>query len=222
MNRLGIFFIFLLFLFSAHLKAADETMQRVTIGVSGMMKSKTGITWMSWPNAVEAALSELPGVSAVKVDLLNDAFTVSYDEAVVRTQTLFIAIEALGYAPSILQSDLLDARTLTERGLPESVLALVNATTPIFIYFGARWCGACKIMERTTFADDSVSVALAEFNYLKIDIEEETETATAFNIAAVPTVIVLDAEANELYRHVGPLSAYEMRLVLDEFANTVD
>jgi hypothetical protein len=44
MNRLGIFFIFLLFLFSAHLKAADETMKRVTIGVSGMMKSKTGIT----------------------------------------------------------------------------------------------------------------------------------------------------------------------------------
>jgi hypothetical protein len=44
MNRLSVFFIFLLFLVPPHLKAAGETMKQVTIGVSGMMKSKTGIT----------------------------------------------------------------------------------------------------------------------------------------------------------------------------------
>jgi thiol:disulfide interchange protein len=148
---------------------------------------------------------------------VNDAFTVSYDDAVVRIERMLTSIEEIGYEPSILQSNLSDAPSLSERDLPESVLALVNSATPLLIYFGARWCGACKIMERTTFTDDSVSAALTEFRYLKIDVEDDAETATAFNISAVPTLIVLDAEGSELYRYVGPLTAYEMLLVLDEF-----
>jgi len=44
MNRMSVLLIFLLLLLPHYLKAEEGTMKRVTIGVAGMMKSKTGIT----------------------------------------------------------------------------------------------------------------------------------------------------------------------------------
>lgn len=44
MNSISVFLISVLLLLPALAKSVDETMKRVTIGVSGMMKSKTGIT----------------------------------------------------------------------------------------------------------------------------------------------------------------------------------
>ena len=153
------------------------------------------------------------------VDLANDAFTVSYDDSRVFPELMLTTIEALGYEPSLLQSRLPNVHFTSERDLPKRVRLLVNRSIPIAIYFGAPWCGACKIMERTTFIDPKVMLALTKFKYLKVDVEEDTETGTAFSISAVPTFVVLDAEGHEVYRHVGPLTASEMRLVLGEFEN---
>ncbi|MFT4721082.1 MAG: thiol:disulfide interchange protein [Candidatus Azotimanducaceae bacterium] len=153
----------------------------------------------------------------MKVDTVNDAFTVSYDESALTIEHMFTSIEALGYDPSILQSNLTNSSPLSELDLPEAVLSLQDGKTPLLIYFGARWCGACKIMERTTLIDNGVSAALTKYKYLKVDIEKDAVTATAFSISAVPTLVVLNAQGSELYRHVGPLTVYEMRLVLDQF-----
>ena len=71
-----------------------------------MIKSRTGITWMSWPESVEAALLELPGVEQVEVDLDSDIFIVSYDEAQVSESDLIHTVTVLQFGVRTLIKDL--------------------------------------------------------------------------------------------------------------------
>ncbi|MDB9867595.1 heavy-metal-associated domain-containing protein [Pseudomonadales bacterium] len=61
---------------------------------------------MSLPNAVEAAQPKVPGGKQVQVDLAQDAFTVSYADALVGAPQMLTTIEALGFDPVLLQSGL--------------------------------------------------------------------------------------------------------------------
>jgi thiol:disulfide interchange protein len=159
----------------------------------------------------------LPGVAKVQVDLAQDTFTVAYDDTLLGIPQMLTSIEALGYTPTVLQSNLpLSTRTAMDL-MPPQVQALVDNQTPIVVYFGAPWCGACKIMERTTFAAKTVADALAHFHYLKVDVDVSADIAAVYGVVAVPTVLVLSQVGGEVYRHVGPLTAAEMVMVLEEF-----
>jgi len=86
------------------------------------------------------------------------------------------------------------------------------------LYVGAGWCGACQIMQRTTFLDSNVLTKLADYQLMKVDVETEPEIAAALSVSAVPTVILLDSAGIELYRRVGLLSPADMVLVLNNYA----
>jgi len=101
--------------------------------------------------------------------------------------------------------------------LPQSVQARLDQREPVVLYFGAGWCGACQIMQRTTFLDSSVLAKLADYQLTKVDVETEPEISAALSVSAVPTVILLDSAGIELYRRVGLLSPTEMVLVLNDF-----
>ena len=167
---------------------------------------------------VEAALSELQGVREVKVDLSRDLFTVSYDEAHTSLDAMFEVIKALGYEPGLSVSEFASAPSITQDKLPAEIISLLDGARPVALYFGAKWCGACKIMDRTALADESVKFLLDGFSFLKIDIEKQEEISAAFSIHAVPTFIIVARDGNEAYRHVGPLTASEIKLVLEQFS----
>ena len=157
------------------------------------------------------------GVSSVDVDVEQDRFTVTYDESEIQTATMFEAVKTLGYTPSVAES-LVNLKATPEKvAIPQKVQKLLNQNVPIFLYFGARWCGACKLMERTTFADERVDDMLSIFANVKIDIDDDVNIAENFSISAVPTVILLSPSGEELHRHVGPLSPEEMVLLLEEY-----
>ncbi len=163
------------------------------------------------------ALSELQGVEGVRVDLARDLFTVSYSETETSAAEMFHAIESLGYKPSLDVSEFRSAPSTKLEELPMDIASLLDGDSPVSIYFGAKWCGACKIMERTTFADESVKAKLEEFAFRKVDIEENPDATEAFSIRGVPTLIILGSSGEELYRYVGPLSPSEALLVLEQF-----
>ena len=157
------------------------------------------------------------GVSSVDVDIEQDRFTVTYDGSKVQTATMFTAIKSLGYTSTVAES-LVNLKTATKKvAIPKKVQELLDQNLPIFLYFGARWCGACKLMERTTFADERVDDMLSIFANLKIDIDDDVNIAENFSISAVPTVLLLSPIGEELHRHVGPLSPEEMVLLLEEY-----
>jgi thiol-disulfide isomerase/thioredoxin len=92
-----------------------------------------------------------------------------------------------------------DAITAATR---DQKLAIVHAT--------ATWCGPCKMMKKTTYADQGIidwfkaSAVAAQF-----DVDKEPQTAVRFKIRAMPTVIVLKG-GEEVARKVGYQSAADM------------
>ncbi len=70
----------------------------------------------------------------------------------------------------------------------------------------ASWCGPCKKMVRTTFADASVGRFYNE-NYInfKIDMEKGEGPAlkNVFRVRAYPTIVYFDADAKEVGRFQG-------------------
>ncbi|MDR3000568.1 MAG: thioredoxin family protein [Fibromonadaceae bacterium] len=41
----------------------------------------------------------------------------------------------------------------------------------LFVNFTAKWCGSCKIMERTTLKDSTILAELEKYHFVNIDID---------------------------------------------------
>ena len=68
------------------------------------MKQKYNVTGMSCSACsahVEKAVSKVPGVNSVQVNLLQNSMVVDYDEAATNDQTIIHAVEEGGYGASV-------------------------------------------------------------------------------------------------------------------------
>lgn len=124
-----------------------------------------------------------------------------------------VAIVTLGYEPRIVQSTLNKMRPSHDgtEPIPEPVATALerveHTDTSIFIDFYAKWCGACKVMDKTTLVDPKVVKTLVQFHTLKVDADEFPLATQHFGVFAMPTYIVLNPSGEEVFRHVGPITA---------------
>ena len=79
---------------------------------------------------------------------------------------------------------------------------------PIFLVFSAKWCSPCQAMVKNVFPTESVTSELKNWVpvYLDIDLKSNQEIAKKFEGTELPTLLFLDAEAQELNRTVGEIS----------------
>ena len=81
----------------------------------------------------------------------------------------------------------------------------------VYVDVYAEWCGPCKLMDRTTFANDTVIASLQnDFIATRVNIDDErtgAEVKKKFNIQAMPTSLLLTAEQIEVRRNVGYMNA---------------
>jgi thiol:disulfide interchange protein DsbD len=88
---------------------------------------------------------------------------------------------------------------------------------PVMLDFYADWCVECKEMERDTFADDAVRLALSDFVLLQADVtdynESDRELLSALGLYGPPAILFFDREARELtpYRLVGFVGPEDFR-----------
>lgn len=80
----------------------------------------------------------------------------------------------------------------------------------IFVDAYADWCGPCKRMTKTSFADAEVAEYLnGQFINVKANVEDEKgeDFVNNYNIQAMPTLLILDKEGNLKQKSVGYLDA---------------
>jgi thiol:disulfide interchange protein DsbD len=84
--------------------------------------------------------------------------------------------------------------------------ALANGR-PVLIDFTADWCAACHELDRDTWSDPEVAGELARYVALRIDLTRKTPETDSirnrWNVAGLPTVIVLNGKGNEVERFFG-------------------
>jgi thiol:disulfide interchange protein len=85
-----------------------------------------------------------------------------------------------------------------EQARREGSLVLIDLT--------ADWCAACRRMEETGFRDPRVLDTLSKhYVPVRVDIEGDPAIARRYGDYGVPSVILLDAQGNEIMKRHGYL-----------------
>jgi len=142
---------------------------------------------------------------------------VTYDGRLATAKEMKDAISDLGYVPKVVESrfagtNLTGTSVDSAKGpIPEPVASAVTQAGDtgklVFIDFYAEWCGACKILDRTTLKDPAVLTTLEQFVFLKVDADQYPDAIIHFKIVGMPTLVVLNALGEEVFRQVGPITA---------------
>jgi thiol:disulfide interchange protein DsbD len=110
--------------------------------------------------------------------------------------------------------------------LEELHIYLANSGKPVFVDFYADWCTDCKTMEATTFKDPAVLAELKNYNVVKVDVTDNTETHQVLmknlKVFGPPTMLFFDAQGEEhrSYRQVGHIDGPRLASILEQLSQS--
>jgi thioredoxin 1 len=85
----------------------------------------------------------------------------------------------------------------------------------VFIDFYADWCGYCKKLDTETFSNNAVKQKFAQsYVLVKVNVDQNPDLASKYNIYGLPTVVILDSSGNELKRQEGFVTAQQLLNIL--------
>jgi uncharacterized protein YyaL (SSP411 family) len=97
----------------------------------------------------------------------------------------------------------------TSAGQAQQFAALTGR--PMLVYVGADFCGYCRKLEKTTWADDAVAARVsAGFVPLRVDAQRSPQLARQLGVQAFPATIVLAPNGTVLGRQNGYVDARAM------------
>lgn len=93
----------------------------------------------------------------------------------------------------------------------EALAAAKKHNRPIFLYFGAEWCGWCKKMKSETLSDAAVKDKLGrEYVTCLIDTDKDRATARKYKVSGIPAYMVIDTSETVVVRDSGFKSKDDM------------
>jgi thiol:disulfide interchange protein DsbD len=95
----------------------------------------------------------------------------------------------------------------------ENYEASLNNNERMVVDFYADWCIPCKELDALTFSDKRVLKEFERFTVYKVDMTKNNESNESlrkrFDVIGMPTVLIIDAEGNEIKRLTGFVNADE-------------
>ncbi len=79
---------------------------------------------------------------------------------------------------------------------------------PMMLDFTAHWCGPCQEMRLYTWSNQDVADAIKDAVVpVKVDFDKNPQLVAKYQVEAIPTMIVVNADGVVLKRETGELSA---------------
>jgi thioredoxin 1 len=89
--------------------------------------------------------------------------------------------------------------------------SLIQENRPVVVDFHALWCSPCKI--QSPILKEIASELGDRIKIIKIDVDQNNEIASKYNIQSVPTLIIFK-NGKQLWRQSGVVSKSELYNVL--------
>lgn len=83
------------------------------------------------------------------------------------------------------------------------------------MYFGAEWCGPCRMMKQI-FKDKKVENLLDKLDMMVYDVDVNKNLANQYQISTVPTMIFIDKDGI-MRRYVGGMSKDSLIKILESY-----
>ena len=90
---------------------------------------------------------------------------------------------------------------------------VLGSGKPVLVDFFATWCGPCKMMSPIL---QQVKQSLGDaVTIIKVDVDKNQEAAMAYNVQAVPTLIVFK-NGEVKWRQSGVVPAQQLKSILEK------
>lgn len=99
---------------------------------------------------------------------------------------------------------------LTDANFKDNVL---NSEIPVLVDFWAPWCGPCKII--LPIIEELAKEFDKKIKFGKINIDEDTKTATTYGVMSIPTLIFFK-KGKPINQAVGAMSKAELKKKIAE------
>lgn len=76
--------------------------------------------------------------------------------------------------------------TITKENFQEEVM---KSEKPVLLDFWASWCGPCRMVSPTV---DEIAEEMPDIKVGKVNVDEQQELASSFNVMSIPTLIVME------------------------------
>jgi len=95
---------------------------------------------------------------------------------------------------------------------------LINGHKPVLVDFYATWCGPCKMM---TPILETLKKSIGDAaTIIKIDVDKNPQTAAAYQVQGVPTLILFK-QGKVLWRQSGVVQSNQLQQIINQYGANV-